>query len=88
MHADFHNADEQGGGSMRPPPRAFETKGRRALRKKSADCSRRVLAIGGAFFNHMSIFDPVIRGRSSNFRKIENFQFYVSKSKKLQVVAT
>ena len=38
-----------GRGLVRPPWR-FETKGRRAYRKKTADCSRRVLAIGGAIF--------------------------------------
>ena len=35
------------------------------------DGSRRVIAIGGAFFDPWSIFDPVMIDRMSNFREIE-----------------
>ena len=42
--------------------------------KKTADGSRRVLAIGGEFFYLRSIFDPVVRGQRSNFGKIDIFQ--------------
>ena len=43
------------------------------LSRRHGDCSRRVLANGGAFFYPWSIFDPVMRGRGSNFRKIDSF---------------
>ena len=56
---------------MRPPRfsklRAVELSG------KNDVFSRRVLAIGDAFFGPSSIFDPVMRGQMSNFRKIDNF---------------
>ena len=35
--------------------------------------AERVLAIVSAFFEPRSIFDPVMRGQRSNFRKIDNF---------------
>ena len=35
--------------------------------------SRRVLAIGSACFDRLSIFGPVLRGQASNFREIGNF---------------
>ena len=39
---------------------------------KTADCTRRALAINGAFFFvPTSIFDSVMGGRMSNFRKME-----------------
>ena len=50
---------------------------------KNTDCSRRVLAIGGAFFDARSIGDPVMRDQRSNFREIENFsalRAYISKT--------
>ena len=62
-----------GGGLVRPPPWCFQTKRRRASRKRPADCSRRVLAIGGIIFGPRSIFDPVMAGQRSNFRKFHDF---------------
>ena len=61
MHADFHNAEVQGGGC--DPPRVSKLMVVE-LSKKIADCSRRVLAIDGAFFCPRSIFDPVMRDQS------------------------
>ena len=58
---------------MRPPPWRFQTKRRRASRKRPADCARRVLAIGGIIFGPRSIFDPVMAGQKSNFRKFRDF---------------
>ena len=58
---------------MRPPWR-FETKRRSASRKKKTiDCSRRVLAIGGIFFDPRSTFDLVMAGQRSIFGKIDVF---------------
>ena len=52
----------------------FETKHRtKSLAEKPADCSRRVLAIGGTFFDPRSIFDPIMRDQMSSIRKIDNF---------------
>ena len=62
-----------GGGWCDPPPWRFQTKRRRASRKRPADCSRRVLAIGGIIFGPRSIFDPVMAGQMSNFRKFHYF---------------
>ena len=62
-----------GGGWCDPPPWRFQTKRRRALQKRPADCSRRVLAIGGIMFGPRSIFDPVMAGQRSNFRKFHDF---------------
>ena len=45
-----------------------------ALReKKTIDCSRRVLAIGGIFFNPRSTFDLVMSGQRSIFGEIDVF---------------
>ena len=49
------------------PPWRFQTKRRRASRKRPADCARRVLAIGGIIFGPRSIFDPVMAGQSQIF---------------------
>ena len=62
-----------GGGWCDPPPWRFQTKRRRASRKRPADCFRRVLAIGGIIFGPRSIFDPVMAGQRSNFRKFHDF---------------
>ena len=62
-----------GGGGWCDPPWRFQTKRRRASRKRLADCSRRVLAIGGIIFGPWSIFDPVMAGQRSNFRKFHDF---------------
>ena len=67
-----HLRSDRGGGLVRPPWR-FQTKRRRASRKRSADCSRRVLAIGGIIFGPRSIFDSVMVGQRSNFRKFYDF---------------
>ena len=61
------------GGGWCDPPWRFQTKRRRASRKRPADCSRRVLAIGGIIFGTRSIFDPVMAGQRSNFRKFHDF---------------
>ena len=70
MHAGFHNADVQG-----PELSVLELSG-----TKTADCSGRVLAIGGEFFFYpRSIFNPVIRGQTSNYlQNRQFFQLYVS----------
>ena len=39
---------------------------------RAADCAR-VLAIGGIIFGPRSIFDPVMAGQRSNFRKFHDF---------------
>ena len=62
-----------GGGGVRPPLWRFQTKRRRASRKRPEDCSRRVLAIGGIIFGPRSIFDPAMAGQMSNFRKFHDF---------------
>ena len=62
-----------GGGLVRPAPWRFQTKRRRPSRKRPADCSRRVLAIGGIIFGPRSIFDPAMAGQRSNFRKFHDF---------------
>ena len=54
-------------------PWRFQTKRRRASRKRPADCSHRVLAIGGIIFGPRSIFDPVMAGQMSFFRKFYDF---------------
>ena len=72
-----------GGGWCDPPPWRFQTKRRRASRKRPADCARRVLAIGGIIFGPRSIFDPVMAGQRSNFRKFRDFlvsRVHISKS--------
>ena len=45
----------------------FKTKSRSASQQKPVDWSRRVLAIGGIFFDPRSIFDLVIAGQRSIF---------------------
>ena len=65
-------AGVEGGGGCDLPWR-FQTKRRRASRKRPADCPRRVLAIGGIIFGPRSIFDPVMAGRRTNFRKFHDF---------------
>ena len=62
-----------GGGGVGATPWRFQTKRRRASRKRPADCSRRVLAIGGIILGPRSIFDPVMAGQMSNFRKFNDF---------------
>ena len=62
-----------GGGVGATPPWRFQMKRRRASRKRPADCSRRVLAIGCIIFGPRSIFDPVMAGQRSNFRKFYDF---------------
>ena len=62
-----------GGGVGATPPWRFQTKRRRASRKRPADCSRGVLAIGGIIFGPRSILDPVMAGQRSNFRKFHDF---------------
>ena len=62
-----------GGGLVTTPPWRFQTKRCRASRKRPADCSRRVLAIGGIIFGPRSIFDTVMAGQRSNFRKFHDF---------------
>ena len=55
------------------PPWRFQTKRRRAYQERPADCSRRVLAIGGIIFGHRSIFDPVMSGQRTIFLEILRF---------------
>ena len=60
---------------MRPPWR-FETNRRSASRKTPIECSRRVLAIGGIFFDPRSTFTLVMAGQRSIFGEIDVFQLY------------
>ena len=62
----FRHLRSDRGGGCDPPPWRFQTKRRRASRKRPADCSRRILAIGGFVFGPRSIFDPVMAGQRSN----------------------
>ena len=63
-----------GGGGMRPPLAIpNEASRRRASRKKTLDCSPRVLAIGYIIFGHKSIVDPVMAGQIPNYRKFHFF---------------
>ena len=73
MHNDFHSADVHGGGDRCDPHRVSKLMVVVLSEKKPADCPRRVLTIGGAFFGPWSIFDPVMKGQRSNFRKIDIF---------------
>ena len=61
-----------GGGDTTHPTR-FETKGVLKLSGKTRDCSRRVIAIGGAFLDPRSKFDPIFGGQMSIFCEIGNF---------------
>ena len=64
-----------GRGEVIRPPARFETNGRRAYsEKKTADCSRQVLATGGAIFGSRSIFDPVLGVNGQIFAKLTIFQ--------------
>ena len=56
-----------GGGGDATPPRVWKLRVVE-LSRKTAGCSRRVLAIGNAF-DPRSIFDPVVRGHRSHFRE-------------------
>ena len=71
MHAGLHNADVKDGDQYDLPH--VSKLSVVELSKKAANCSRRVLAIGGAFLDHRSIFVPVMRDQRSNVRKIDNF---------------
>ena len=79
----------KGGGGGCDTPWRFRTKHRRASPKRQADCSRRVFAIGGIIFGPRSIFDPVVAGKRSNFRKFHDFflKLHESISTKLFIVA-
>ena len=55
---------------------------------KPVDCSRRNLTISSAFFlNHRTTFVPVMRRRSSIFRKVGDFQLHKSASQKMFAVS-
>ena len=56
------------------PPRVSNLMVIELSKKIPVDCSRRVPAIGGEFFffGPRLIFDTVMRGQRSNFRKIDN----------------
>ena len=58
------------------------------LSGKTADCSRQVLTIGGAFFDHRSKIDPVLGVIGQNFSKSEIFQLHIIIFQKLLIVAT
>ena len=61
----------RGGGAT--PPWLFQTMRRRASRKGPADGTRRLLAIDGIIVGPRSIFDPVMAGQMSSFRKFHDF---------------
>ena len=69
MHARFHKAVVQRGGGLIRPQRVSKLMVVELSEKNTADCSRRVLAIGGAIFYSRSIFDRVFEDQMSNFRK-------------------
>ena len=73
MHANFHNADVQGGGGggRDDPPRISKLRVVELSQKKKT--SGLLSTSSGVFFGHRSIFDPVMTGERSNFRKIDNF---------------
>ena len=78
-----HLRSDRGGGGLVRPPWLFQTKRRRASRKRPADCSRRLLAIGGIIFGPRSIFDQLMAGQRSNFRKFydfSNLRVHISKT--------
>ena len=58
-----------------------------SLAKKPSDCSRRVPAIGAAFYTR-SIFDIIVRDQSQIFAKSAIFQHYMRVSQKPQIEAT
>ena len=62
-----------GVGGWCDPPWRFQTKRCRTSRKRPADCSRWVLAIGGIICDPRSIFNPVMAGQWSNFPKFHDF---------------
>ena len=68
----FRRFRPAGRGLVRPPWR-FQTKRRRASRKRPADCSPRVFVIGGIIFGPRSIFDLVMIDQRSNFREFHDF---------------
>ena len=74
MYGLFHSADAQGAGWFdATPPLRIPKLNVVKLRKKTMDCSRWLLATGGAFFFYLrSIFDTVMRGQRSIFREIDN----------------
>ena len=62
-----------------PPPLRFETKRCRAYRKKTTDCTRRLLAIGVRFFilgQYLTQIWVKVQGQVSNSRENDNlFKF-------------
>ena len=61
-------------GLVRPPPLGVSKRSVVELsRKRPVDCARRLLAIGGIIFGPRLIFDPVMAGQRSNFRKFRDF---------------
>ena len=58
---------------MRPPPGVSKLSVVALRGKKTIDCSRRVLAIGGIFFDARSIFDLFMAGQRSIFGEIDVF---------------
>ena len=78
VHARFHNADVDGGRELiRPHPRFSILSVVELSEKKTADCSRRVLSIGGAIFGPRSIFDPVFGGQRSIFLWNRQFSIFL-----------
>ena len=61
------------GGVVCDPPAFPNGTSKSFAEKKTVDCPRRVLAIGGISFGPRSIFDPVMTGQRSNFRKFHDF---------------
>ena len=66
-----HFRQWSGGGGK--PPGVSKLRVVKLREKKTADSSRRVLAIGGAIFYPRSKFHPVLGGKRSNFREIGTF---------------
>ena len=83
MHADFHNADVQGGGGgMRYPARVSKLRVLELSRKKHRTSPDEYSRLVVRSFRPRSIFDPVMRGQRSNLRNIDNFSTYITITKK------
>ena len=62
-----------GGGLVRPPPLGVSKRSVVELRGKDQQIALSEYAISGIIFGPRSIFDPVMAGQRSNFRKFHDF---------------
>ena len=66
-------------GMIFPPPCVSKLSIVELSGKSPADCSRRMLEIGEAFCDRMSMFDPGMRDQRSNFRETGIFINFASR---------